>query len=154
MKKYNIITGLVFLAVAIFGYVETFSMSAKFGTDNLGPAFWPKCLCIVLAIFSVLLLLESVLTKKDKDTPAPINFKSESVRRVLKIAAVMIAFGVITGILGIYIGILFMMPVCMYLLGERNKKVLVLMSIAACVGIYLIFGLALRVPLPTGMFFD
>lgn len=156
MKKYNIGTGVLFLLLAIGAYIMTFSMGAKFGTDNLGPAFWPKCLTIALGVLSILLILETLLVKKgaDVDAPTPINFKSENVQRVLKIAAVLIVFGFITGILGIYIGMLFMMPVCMYLLGERNWKVLVLLSCATCVGIYLIFSLALRVPLPTGIFFD
>ena len=154
MKKYNIGTGVVFLLLAVLAYMETFSMSAKFGTDHLGPAFWPRCLCIALGVFSALLILEGLLSAKGKETPAPIDFKSENVRRVLKIIVVMVAFGAVTGIFGIYVGILLMMPSCMYLLGERNKKAFVFLSVAMCIGVYFVFGLALKVPLPSGVFFN
>ena len=47
-----------------------------------------------------------------------------------------------------------MMPLCMWLHGERNKKILVGLTGGSCLFIYLVFGLALRVPLPMGLLFS
>ena len=66
----------------------------------------------------------------------------------------LIVFGAILYFLGIYVGILFMMPLCMWLHGERNKKILVGLAVGSCLFIYLVFGLALRVPLPMGLLFS
>ena len=81
MKKYNIVTGTIFLLIAIGAYEIGTSFVAKLPTDPLGPAWWPECLSIALGIFSILLILQGVLTPKSKDKPAPIHFKSEGFQR-------------------------------------------------------------------------
>ena len=116
MKKANVITGVVFLALSVFAYMQAQKMVGKIMTDALGPGFWPKVLGLVMAV--------------------------------------LIVFGAILYFLGIYVGILFMMPLCMWLHGERNKKILVGLTVGSCLFIYLVFGLALRVPLPMGLLFS
>ena len=75
MKKYNIVTGTIFLLIAIGAYGIGTSFVAKLPTDPLGPAWWPECLSIALGIFSILLILQGVLTPKSKDKPAPHPFQ-------------------------------------------------------------------------------
>ena len=41
MKKANVITGVVFLALSIFAYMQAQKMVGKIMTDALGPGFWP-----------------------------------------------------------------------------------------------------------------
>ena len=143
MKKANVITGVVFLALSIFTYMQAQKMVGKIMTDALGPGFWPKVLGLVMGVLSLALIVE-----------APIAFGTEGFHRVLKLFAVLIVFGAILYFLGIYVGILFMMPLCMWLHGERNKKILVGLAVGSCLFIYLVFGLALRVPLPMGLLFS
>lgn len=154
MKKANVITGVVFLALSIFAYMQAQKMVGKIMTDALGPGFWPKVLGLVMGVLSLALIVEGLFGKQAKGEKAPIAFGTEGFHRVLKLFAVLIVFGAILYFLGIYVGILFMMPLCMWLHGERNKKILVGLAVGSCLFIYLVFGLALRVPLPMGLLFS
>ncbi|MBS5676304.1 MAG: tripartite tricarboxylate transporter TctB family protein [Oscillibacter sp.] len=154
MKKANVITGVVFLALSIFAYMQAQKMVGKIMTDALGPGFWPKVLGLVMGVLSLALIVEGLFGKQAEGEKAPIAFGTEGFHRVLKLFAVLIVFGAILYFLGIYVGILFMMPLCMWLHGERNKKILVGLAVGSCLFIYLVFGLALRVPLPMGLLFS
>lgn len=154
MKKANVITGVVFLALSIFVYMQAQKMVGKIMTDALGPGFWPKVLGLVMGVLSLALIVEGLFGKQAEGEKVPIAFGTEGFHRVLKLFAVLIVFGAILYFLGIYVGILFMMPLCMWLHGERNKKILVGLAVGSCLFIYLVFGLALRVPLPMGLLFS
>lgn len=154
MKKANVITGVVFLALSIFAYMQAQKMVGKIMTDALGPGFWPKVLGLVMGVLPLALIVEGLFGKQAEGEKAPIAFGTEGFHRVLKLFAVLIVFGAILYFLGIYVGILFMMPLCMWLHGERNKKILVGLAVGSCLFIYLVFGLALRVPLPMGLLFS
>lgn len=154
MKKANVITGVVFLALSIFAYMQAQKMVGKIMTDALGPGFWPKVLGLVMGVLSLALIVEGLFGKQAEGEKVPIAFGTEGFHCVLKLFAVLIVFGAILYFLGIYVGILFMMPLCMWLHGERNKKILVGLAVGSCLFIYLVFGLALRVPLPMGLLFS
>ena len=154
MKKANVMTGVVFLALSVFAYMQAQKMVGKIMTDALGPGFWPKVLGLVMGVLSLALIVEGLFGKQAEGEKAPIAFGTEGFHRVLKLFAVLIVFGAILYFLGIYAGILFMMPLCMWLHGERNKKILVGLAVGSCLFIYLVFGLALRVPLPMGLLFS
>lgn len=154
MKKADVITGVVFLALSIFAYMQAQKMVGKIMTDALGPGFWPKVLGLVMGVLSLALIVEGLFGKQAEGEKVPIAFGTEGFHRVLKLFAVLIVFGAILYFLGIYVGILFMMPLCMWLHGERNKKILVGLAVGSCLFIYLVFGLALRVPLPMGLLFS
>ena len=154
MKKANVITGVVFLALSVFAYMQAQKMVGKIMTDALGPGFWPKVLGLVMGVLSLALIAEGLFGKQAEGEKAPIAFGTEGFHRVLKMLAVLIVLGAILYFLGIYVGILFMMPLCMWLHGERNKKILVGLTVGSCLFIYLVFGLALRVPLPMGLLFS
>ena len=154
MKKANVITGVVFLALSIFAYMQAQKMVGKIMTDALGPGFWPKVLGLMMGVLSLALIVEGLFGKQAEGEKVPIAFGTEGFHRVLKLFAVLIVFGAILYFLGIYVGILFMMPLCMWLHGERNKKILVGLAVGSCLFIYLVCGLALRVPLPMGLLFS
>lgn len=154
MKKANVITGVVFLALSIFAYMQAQKMVGKIMTDALGPGFWPKVLGLMMGVLSLALIVEGLFGKQAEGEKVPIAFGTEGFHRILKLFAVLIVFGAILYFLGIYVGILFMMPLCMWLHGERNKKILVGLAVGSCLFIYLVFGLALRVPLPMGLLFS
>lgn len=75
MKKYNIVTGTIFLLIAIGAYEIGTSFVAKLPTDPLGPAWWPECLSIALGIFSILLILQGVLTPQKQGQARPHPFQ-------------------------------------------------------------------------------
>ena len=126
-------------------------MVAKLPSDQLGPSFWPKVLSIALGILSVCLIAQGLFGKQPADAKAPFTVKTEGFWRIVKICGAIILFGALIYVAGIYIGMLVMLPLCMFLHGERNVKILVCMTVFIIVFIYLAFGLALKVPLPMGL---
>ena len=154
MKKLNTITGAFFLLLSVGAYIVACGMVARLPTDPLGPGFWPKGLSYALAMFSVILIVQGLLEKEDSSTEPPIDFKSDGFRRVLKMFGILIVFLVITYFLSIYVGLLFMIPIVMHLLGERNIKIMIPFTLVACVFIFIVFKLLLKVPLPTGLLFS
>lgn len=151
MKKSNLITGLVFLALSVFCYVQALGMVSKLSTDQLGPSFWPKCLSIAMGLLSVLLILKGLLGKTQEGEKAPFDVHSEGFRRVVKISGLMILFGAIIYLAGIYIGMLVMLPLCMFLHGERNGKMMAGITTFILLFIFLVFDIGLKVPLPMGL---
>jgi len=150
LKKSNFATGLFFLALSIFAYVQARSMMGKLDSDALGPGFWPKLLSAAMMILSVVLILQSLFSRQPA-AGAPFDVKSEGFRRVVKISGLMVLFGAVIYAAGIYVGMVVMLPLCMFLHGERNKRILLGLTAAIIVFIYLTFGLGLKVPLPKGL---
>ena len=146
MKKANVVTGIIFLALSIFAYVESLGMTSMLMTDSLGPSFWPGSLSIVL-------ILQGLFSKKETRS-SPFAFKTVGFKRMVLVSLTLIATGAIIYFLGIYIGILFMLPVCMFIHGERNVKLLAGLTVVICVFVWLSFDVALRVPLPMGTLFS
>lgn len=153
LKKANVLTGTFFLALSIFSYVQTLSMASKIMTDELGPSFWPKYLSIAMGLLALGLIFQGLFAQK-KDIPPPIDIHSEGFCRVVKLALTLIVFGAVLYFLGIYVGILFMMPVCMLLHGERSLRNITFLTVCTCMFIYLVFDVGLRVPLPMGLIFS
>ena len=118
MKKANVVTGIIFLALSIFAYVESLGMTSMLMTDSLGPSFWPKCLSVVMGSLSIVLILQGLFSKKETRS-SPFAFKTVGFKRMVLVSLTLIATGAIIYFLGIYIGILFMLPVCMFIHGER-----------------------------------
>ena len=146
MKKANVVTGIIFLALSIFAYVESLGMTSMLMTDSLGPSFWPKCLSVVMGSLSIVLILQGLFSKKETRS-SPFAFKTVGFKRMVLVSLTLIATGAI-------IGILFMLPVCMFIHGERNVKLLAGLTVVICVFVWLSFDVALRVPLPMGTLFS
>ena len=134
MKKANVITGVVFLALSIFAYMQAQKMVGKIMTDALGPGFWPKVLGLMMGVLSLALIVEGLFGKQAEGEKVPIAFGTEGFHRVLKLFAVLIVFGAILYFLGIYVGILFMMPLCTA--SETKRSLWDLLWEAACLFIW------------------
>ena len=99
------------------------------------------------------LILQGLFSKKETRS-SPFAFKTVGFKRMVLVSLTLIATGAIIYFLGIYIGILFMLPVCMFIHGERNVKLLAGLTVVICVFVWLSFDVALRVPLPMGTLFS
>ena len=152
MKKSNFLTGLFFLALSVLAYIEARGMVGKLASDELGPSFWPKTLSAAMIVLSVILIVQSLFSKQAvAGEDGPFDVKSEGFRRIVKISAPMVLFGIIIYAAGIYAGMVVMLPLCMFLHGEREKRFLFGLTAAIIVFIYLTFSIGLKVPLPRGL---
>ena len=80
MKKANVITGVVFLALSIFAYMQAQKMVGKIMTDALGPGFWPKVLGLMMGVLSLALIVEGLFGKQAEGEKVPIAFGTEGFR--------------------------------------------------------------------------
>ena len=150
MKKYGLITSAVVACVAgVFYYLALqFPVSEL---DDLGPAFWPKILCVTLIGLAALLAVESIVKYGKEDVA--VQFLSTAWQRTTwKAVGILAAFVVLIKLLGFYPAAVLFLPAMLWLFGERNKKVILLMDIGIIIAVYIVFSVLLRVQLPTSMF--
>ncbi|WP_299654877.1 tripartite tricarboxylate transporter TctB family protein [uncultured Jannaschia sp.] len=92
-KSQDAVSGLMFLAVAIYGGVSTL-MGLDIGSlDQMGPGFFPLALSVILGVIGVFVLLGA---RPDEDQLAPVNWRAISL-----IGAAPVAFGLTVRSLGL-----------------------------------------------------
>ena len=153
MKKANVVTGIIFLALSIFAYVESLGMTSMLMTDSLGPSFWPKCLSVVMGSLSIVLILQGLFSKKETRS-SPFAFKTVGFKRMVLVSLTLLASGAGISVVGICIGSVCMLPGCMFSPGGGNGYLLAGLTVVICVFVWLSFDVALRVPLPMGTLFS
>lgn len=92
-KSQDAVSGLMFLAVAIYVSVSTLLGLDIGSLEQMGPGFFPLALGIILGVIGVLVLLNA---KPNEDQQLPVNW-----RAVFLIGAAPIAFGLTVRTLGL-----------------------------------------------------
>lgn len=149
MKKLHYVFSVVLIAVALFFffYADTFQMLP--GQKDVGPAAFPKFICICLIICAVLLVIQQARTEEPEGGMRLFSWKwlvGVVTAFVFYLVLDKVGF-VITSMVTIFI------MECL-LLNEPFKKALPLISSVAVIipiAVQLIFGQFLKVPLPTGI---
>ena len=137
-KSQEAVSGLMFLAIAIYVSVSTLLGLDIGGLEQMGPGFFPLALGIILGIIGVLVLLGA---KPDEDDQLPVNW-----RAVILIGGAPIAFGLTVRTLGLVPALL--ISVAMATLS--SAKIKPLGGAAIIVGVTLfcvvVFKFGVRVP--------
>ena len=92
-KSQDAVSGLMFLAVAIYVSVSTLLGLDIGSMAEMGPGFFPLALSIILGVIGVLVLLSA---RPDEDDQLPVNW-----RAVVLIGGAPIAFGLTVRTLGL-----------------------------------------------------
>ena len=139
------IFSILLLLVSLIGYCLARGFESGFMIDNgLGAGFFPKLVCIILAILSIVMFIKSF---KDKNI---YKFSKNNKNTFI--------------IIGLCIGYLFLMEKIGYLLStiifsfsviitldRKNLIMNVIFSIIFPIGIYYLFSKVFNVSLPTGI---
>lgn len=139
------IFSIFLLLVSLIGYYLARGFESGFMTDNgLGAGFFPKLVCIILAILSIVMFVKSFKDKKIY------KFSKNNKNTFI--------------IIGLCIGYLFLMEKIGYLLStiifsfsviitldRKNLIMNVIFSIIFPIGIYYLFSKVFNVSLPTGI---
>lgn len=137
-KSQDAVSGLMFLAVAVYVSVSTL-MGLDIGNlDQMGPGFFPLALSVVLGLIGVLVLLSA---EPDEDDLPPVNW-----RAVTLIGAAPVAFGLTVRSLGLLPALL--ISVALATLSSSRirplQAVLVILGVTAfCIAL---FKFGVRVP--------
>ena len=154
----NLIVSLLLLALEIFAWVQTGSIkTAK--NAAVQPSTFPRIMIIGMAVFTVILLVQSVyklLRMKDDD---PLAKKAESMN-FIKDKGVLAALFVILlcalyvwgfRTLGYVLVSMILSGIIMWLIGVRKPVHLALISVLVPLGMWLVFYKLLQVNIPMGV---
>ena len=149
LKRSNIILVFVMLLIVVLVFYQTRVMP-KETLGGLGPGQWPRFVAVILLIFTVLLLFQTIFMKSD--VSSPINLKSGGLKRVFILFGVLIGFGILLPILGFLLSSFLFIMAVMFVMGEKKKSRIVLSSIGITAAIYIFFDYLLKLMLPRPFF--
>ncbi|MEW6672279.1 MAG: tripartite tricarboxylate transporter TctB family protein [Thermodesulfobacteriota bacterium] len=163
MKKSDAVIGFILLALALFYYLSTRDLPPPSVTEKLGASFFPILLTITLAVLSVLLLAGSFFSRDSSDEKAAVAggerleedaFSSEAISypTLLGTMGLSILYVALLNVTGYLATTPVFIIALVRLLGMRQWIKNIALSIILTAALYLLFGKALGVPLPAGIF--
>lgn len=149
MKKGEQVLGAVMLLFSLFILWQTTTIESgeEFG---MGPAFMPYWLSVILALLSVGIMVRATTQPASNFDPFFFVDRPGAQRLIAVLVAFLISLFLIEP-LGTPIALIFMMATMVPLLGGRNWVTVALAALLTAIGVYLVFGRALSVPLPMGV---
>lgn len=148
MKKCNYVIALV---AALLGCgILYLSLQLGMGFKEKGGILagtWPGIMGIILIAAAVILALMTLI-KHEKYEQMEVALKFPANKRVYLVMGIFVIYCVLLNFLGLYLSALILIPVIMYVLGERNKKKMAIVTVGTIAAVFLIFDLVLGTKLP------
>ena len=154
----NLVASVILLAFEIWAYVMTldFKIVKKAAVQ---PATFPQIMCIGMMVFTVILLIQSIikLQKMDPDDPmmqpaASINLlKNKGVQAGAFVIVLCIAYAALFEVLGYVLISAIVAAIIMWLIGKRDVKQIVLVSVLVPLLMWFVFYKLLTVNIPMGV---
>lgn len=148
MKKLNIVFSIVLIAVSAFFFFYADTFKTLPGQTEIGPAAFPKAVCLALAACGVILLVQE-LKKNDAEKAELFN-----VKLLIGFAAAILYFFLLKPLGFVLDSVWIVFLMMLLLLNEPLKKawpLMVVIAIAVPAALYAVFGVFLKVPLPNGL---
>jgi high-affinity Fe2+/Pb2+ permease len=143
------IAGAALLALAVAFSAGALRQWAYWGENGPGPAFLPFWLGLVMAILAVMLLVSGLRSPDSSEAWLP---SGESLRRLVLVLAITVAFVALLGVLGMTIATVLFLVVLIRYLDHQRWLVALAVALAVAALNYVVFTRWLGVPLPTGPF--
>lgn len=135
----------VVLVWAASYYVEVMGYSEK-NHRLIQPVFWIMVLLYVINGITDYREWKSTQTEPAEDTSSPKPFD----RKIIAVIVAMVAYVVLLNIFGFVISTLLFVAAVLFLMGERRWYLLIGIPIALVAVLYVVFRIALSIPLPIG----
>ena len=154
----NLVISIVLLVFEIWAYVQTLSFKVV-KNAAVQPASFPQCMCLGMMVFTIVLLIQSVIKlmsmKEDDPLAAPagsINFlKSKGALAALVVIALCIAYVALFEVLGYVLVSALIAAAIMWIIGKRDFRQILLVSIFVPLLMWLVFYKMLTVNIPMGI---
>lgn len=142
----DIISGIVLIIFSIYIYYLTLNFPTQKGT--LGPASFPRILVILIAILSLIMILQS-LKRKDAKIQESIEDK-RGILFVILFIILFIAYSFLMNFLGFFLSSILFLFITSILLDKKNFLVKIIFSVVTSILIFYVFKTILKVSLPVG----
>ena len=154
----NLVASILLLVFEIWAYVQTLGFKIV-KNAAVQPASFPQIMCIGMMVFTVILLVQSILKlqKMNPDDPmmepaASINiFKNKGVQAAAFVIVLCIAYAALFEVLGYVLVSTIVAAIIMVLIGKRDVKQIALVSILVPLVMWLVFYKLLTVNIPMGV---
>ena len=154
----NLVASVILLVFEIWAYVQTlgFKVVKKAAVQ---PATFPQVMCIGMMVFTIILLVQSLISlkKMDPDDPsiqpaASINvLKNKGVQAGLFVIVLCILYVALFKTLGYVLASAIIAAVIMWLIGKRDVRQILLVSVLVPLAMWLVFYKLLTVNIPMGI---
>ena len=151
----NLVASVILLVFEIWAYVQTlgFKVVKKAAVQ---PATFPQVMCIGMMVFTIILLIQSLISlkKMDPDTQpaASINvLKNKGVQAGLFVIVLCILYVALFKTLGYVLASAIIAAVIMWLIGKRDVRQILLVSVLVPLAMWLVFYKLLTVNIPMGI---
>jgi len=154
----NLVASMILLAFEIWAYMQTLGFKVV-KNAAVQPATFPKIMCIGMIFFTVVLLIQSIvkLQKMDPDDPmiqptASINVvKDKGVQAALFVIVLCALYAALFEVLGYVLASTLVAAIIMWLIGKRDIKQIVLVSVLVPLLMWFVFYKLLTVNIPMGV---
>ena len=147
-KKFN---WNILSCLFIYVWAGIFFVSSL-GIEDAGSRMFPQIMCGLSVLLATLFLISCLRGKDVKEGDDPISFAGTG--RAAVMGAILGGYILLNYLTGFYISTVIFLPIGMLYLGQRNWKVIVAISIALPLIIFLFFDLLLGMMMPTGILFQ
>ena len=147
-KKFN---WNIISCLFIYVWAGIFFVSSL-GIEDAGSRMFPQIMCGLSVLLATLFLISCLRGKDVKEGDDPISFAGTG--RAAVMGAILGGYILLNYLTGFYISTVIFLPIGMLYLGQRNWKVIVAISIALPLIIFLFFDLLLGMMMPTGILFQ
>ena len=154
----NLVASVILLVFEIWAYVQTlgFKVVKKAAVQ---PATFPQVMCIGMMVFTIILLIQSLISlkKMDPDDPnvqpaASINvLKNKGVQAGLFVIVLCILYVALFKTLGYVLASAIVAAIIMWLIGKRDVRQILLVSVLVPLAMWLVFYKLLTVNIPMGI---
>lgn len=150
MKKWNNVVSVITAIVgfSIIALAKKFPIKAE---GDPGAGFWPLMLGTLLVICAIVLFISNII-HKDKEEKKNVILSSDANKCVYSMMGIIVIFCIGLYVLGFYISTLIFIPVVMYILEVRNKRLMIMTSVLTVLAIYIIFDVLLKTQFPSPIF--
>jgi putative tricarboxylic transport membrane protein len=135
------VAGAVLLLVSVVVVRGAWQLPETAAADVMGPKMYPMVLAVILAGFSVALMVGRPKGKRAKVT------KDTVLRGLLPIAGLLLLYVVLMPLLGFVLATVGLLVTCFRLKGERRWRLNAVVAVGSTLTIYLLFAGLLNVPL-------
>ncbi len=156
----NLISAVLLLIFEIWAYIQTLGFKQPKSAKYVKPATFPQVMLAGMAIFTVILLIQSIIkvfrgmNEYDPDAePAPsLNpVKNRCVTAALFVIALCIFYSLLFDNLGYVLVSALICSIIMVLIGKRDPKTVILVSVLVPLVMWFIFYKFLKVNIPMGV---